>query len=171
MATTFPDTVVFRGYAAPVRAELDIHDLEVIGAIPPRSSTAPMYVRNSADHTYPPLLGKDIFLNGDGMIHQRALRQNGHADLKTRYVRKLGQFLQGARRAAGRALFGALSQSRSPTTPERPRPTSIANTANTSVMWHRRPALCALKEAGTSPTSWTPRRWRRAASFDFARVS
>ncbi len=136
-ATRFPDTIVFRGYAAPVRAEVDIHDLEVEGTIPPALNGA--YVRNSADHAYPPMFDNDIFLNGDGMIHQVRI-ENGRAHLKTRYVQtdKLKR-----ERAAGRALFGAY---RNPFTDD----PSVANvdrgTANTSVMWHGG-KLLALKEA------------------------
>ena len=57
----FPDDIVFRGYAAPSRVEGDVHDLEVVGRIPDELNGA--FYRNSADHRYPPLLGKDIFLN------------------------------------------------------------------------------------------------------------
>ena len=80
----FPDLLVYRGYSAPVRIECDVHDLEVQGTIPPELNGA--YYRNSADPSYPPLHGTDIFLNGDGMVH-RVWFENGHADLKTRYVR------------------------------------------------------------------------------------
>ena len=79
----FPDILIYRGYAAPVRIEGDVRDLEVIGTIPAGLNGA--YIRASADPAYPPLHGTDIFLNGDGMMHMVRL-ENGHADLKTRYV-------------------------------------------------------------------------------------
>ncbi len=134
----FPDTVVFRGYAAPVRVESEVQDLEVIGTIPPELNGA--YYRNSADHTYPPLFEKDIFLNGDGMVHMVRF-ENGHADLKTRYVRTTKFELE---RKARRALFGAYRNSFTDL-PE------VAgqdnNTANTSMFWHHG-KLYALKESG-----------------------
>lgn len=134
----FPDDVVFNGYAAPVRIEGHVHDLEVIGRIPPELEGA--YYRNSADHSYPPLLGKDIFLNGDGMVHMVRI-ENGHADLTTRYVRTRKFMLE---RAARRALFGAY---RNPFTDAPEVKGEDANTANTSIMWHHG-KLFALKEAG-----------------------
>ena len=76
--------LIYRGYAAPVRIEADVYDLEVQGTIPAGLNGA--YFRASADPCYPPLLGIDIFINGDGMLHQVRF-DNGHADLKTRYVR------------------------------------------------------------------------------------
>jgi carotenoid cleavage dioxygenase-like enzyme len=97
----FPADIVFSGYAAPVRIEGEVHDLEVIGAIP--SDLNGVYFRNSADHAYPPRLGKDILLNGDGMIHKVRI-QNNHADLTMRYVRTRKFLLE--RNARG-ALFGA----------------------------------------------------------------
>jgi carotenoid cleavage dioxygenase len=134
----FPDDVVFNGYAAPVRIEGEVHDLEVIGNLP--HELEGIYIRNSADHAYPPLLGKDIFLNGDGMVH-RVRIQNGHADLTMRYVRTRKFELE---RSARQALFGAY---RNPFTNSPEVADEDANTANTSVMWHHG-KLYALKESG-----------------------
>jgi carotenoid cleavage dioxygenase len=134
----FPDDIVFRGYAAPSRVEGDVHDLEVVGQIPPELNGA--FYRNSADHTYPPLLGKDIFLNGDGMVHMVRF-ENGHADLKTRYVRTRKFELE---RKARRALFGAY---RNPFTDSAEVAGEDNNTANTAVLWHHG-KLYALKESG-----------------------
>jgi carotenoid cleavage dioxygenase len=134
----FPDDIVFRGYASPVRIEADVHDLEVVGQIPVELNGA--YFRNSADHCYPPLLGKDIFLNGDGMVHCVRF-ENGHADLKTRYVRTEKFKLE---RQARRALFGAY---RNPFTDAPEVAGRDNNTANTSILWHHG-RLYALKESG-----------------------
>lgn len=138
VSLAFPDEVVFQGYAAPVRIEGEVHDLEVIGTIPRELNGA--YYRNSADHSYPPLYARDIFLNGDGMIHMVRF-ENGHADLKTRYVRTKKFELE---RQARRALFGKYRNSF----------TDLAevagqdnNTANTSMLWHHG-KLYALKESG-----------------------
>ena len=134
----FPDHIIYRGYSAPVRIEADVQDLEVIGTIPNELNGA--YYRNSADPTYPPLLGKDIFLNGDGMVHMVRF-DNGHADLKTRYVRTRKFELE---RKARRALFGAYRNSFTDSA-------EVAgednNTANTSMLWHHG-KLYALKESG-----------------------
>jgi carotenoid cleavage dioxygenase-like enzyme len=134
----FPTDLVFSGYAAPVRIEGEVHDLEVIGRIP--AELEGVYVRNSADHSYPPRHGRDIFLNGDGMIHKVRV-QNGRADLAMRYVRTRKFELE---RQAGKALFGAY---RNPFTDSPAVAGEDANTANTSVMW-RNGKLYALKESG-----------------------
>lgn len=134
----FPNDIVFSGYAAPVRIEGEVHDLEVIGTIPPELEG--VYYRNSADHAYPPLLGKDIFLNGDGMVHMVRI-QAGHADLTMRYVRTRKFQLE---RQARRALFGAY---RNPFTDTPTVAGEDANTANTSILWHHG-KLYALKESG-----------------------
>ena len=134
----FPDLLIYKGYSAPVRIEADVQDLEIEGVIP--EELFGTYYRNSADPTYPPLHGKDIFLNGDGMVHMVKF-ENGHADLKTRYVRTKKFELE---RKARRALFGAYRNSFTDS-PE------VAgqdnNTANTSVMCHHG-KLFALKESG-----------------------
>ena len=133
----FPDQLIYQGYSAPVRIEADVYDLEVEGTIPPELNGA--YYRNSADPTYPPLLGKDIFLNGDGMVHMVRF-ENGHADLKTRYVRTEKFELE---RKARRALFGAYRNSFTDDA-------SVAGkdngTSNTSMLWHHG-KLYALKES------------------------
>jgi carotenoid cleavage dioxygenase len=134
----FPDLLIYRGYSAPVRIEADVHDLEVVGRIPPELDGT--YFRNSADPTYPPLLGKDIFLNGDGMVHSVRF-ERGHADLKTRYVRTEKFELE---RQARRALFGAY---RNPYTDLPEVAGRNNNTANTSMLWHHG-KLYALKESG-----------------------
>jgi carotenoid cleavage dioxygenase-like enzyme len=134
----FPDQLVYRGYAAPVRIEGDVYDLEVEGTIPDALNGA--YYRNSADPAFPPLLGKDIFLNGDGMVHMVRF-ENGHADLKTRYVRTEKFELE---RAARRALFGAY---RNPFTDSPEVAGKDNNTANTALLWHHG-KLYALKESG-----------------------
>jgi carotenoid cleavage dioxygenase-like enzyme len=133
----FPDLLIYRGYSAPVRMETDVYDLEVMGTIPKELNG--MYFRNSADPQYPPLLGKDIFLNGDGMVHSVRF-DNGHADLKTRYVQTEKLALE---RTARRALFGAYRNSFT----DDPLVAGKDNgTANTSMLWHHG-KLYALKES------------------------
>jgi carotenoid cleavage dioxygenase len=152
----FPDLLVYRGYSAPARMEVDVRDLEVLGHIPPELNGA--YFRNSADPTYPPLLGSDIFLNGDGMVHCVRF-DNGHADLQTRYVRTT-KFER--ERAARRALFGAY---RNPYT-DLPEVAGVDNnTANTSILWHHG-KLYALKESGR-PYALNPHTLATLGEHDF----
>ncbi|MCS7485313.1 MULTISPECIES: carotenoid oxygenase family protein [Marinomonas] len=134
----FPNELTFKGYAAPVRIEGHVHDLEVIGSIPPELEGT--YYRNSADHTYRPLHPNDIFLNGDGMVHMVRFEQ-GHADLTTRFVRTKKFELE---RQARRALFGSY---RNPFTSSEAVREEDHNTANTSVMLLNK-KLYALKESG-----------------------
>lgn len=96
----FPDQLIYRGYAHPVRIEGEVYDLEIDGHIPADLNGA--YVRLAADPQYPPLHGQDIFINGDGMTHMVRIA-NGHADLKMRYVQTEKLKIE---RAARRALFG-----------------------------------------------------------------
>ena len=135
-APLFPDLLVYRGYSAPVRIEGDVYDVEVEGQIP--AELAGTYYRASADPQYPPLLGQDIFINGDGMIHMVRI-ENGHADLKMRYVQTEKYKRE---RQARRALYGAY-RNRYTDLPQ------VAGTdrgtANTSVFWHHH-SLYALKE-------------------------
>lgn len=152
----FPDILVYRGYAAPVRIEGDVFDLEVIGAIP--EGLEGTFYRNSADPRYPPRLGTDIFLNGDGMIHMVRI-EGGHADLKTRYVRT-DKF--NAERAARRALFGAY---RNPFTDDPTVAGIDRGTGNTSVWWNRG-RLFALKE-DSRPIELDPHTLATIGTHDF----
>jgi carotenoid cleavage dioxygenase-like enzyme len=152
----FPDSLVYKGYSAPVRMECDVYDLEVEGEIPRELDGA--YIRACADPSYPPLLGSDIFLNGDGMLHQVRL-QDGHADLKTRYVRTEKFKLE---HAARRALFGAY---RNPFTDDPSVAGKNRGTANTSAFWHAG-RLFALKE-DSRPTLIDPVTLETRGSYDF----
>jgi carotenoid cleavage dioxygenase len=152
----FPDLLVYRGYSAPVRIEADVYDLEVLGRIPPELDG--LYVRASGDPQYPPLHGTDIFLNGDGMLHSVRF-ENGHADLRTRYVRT-PKFK--AERAARRALFGAY---RNPFTDTEAVAGMDRGTANTAMFWHGG-KLFALKE-DSRPTRIDPVTLETLGTWDF----
>lgn len=152
----FPDTLVFKGHAAPVRIEADVYDLEVQGQIP--DGLRGVYYRNSADHQYPPRLGNDLFINGDGMVHMVRI-EDGHADLKTRYVRT--QRFK-AERAARRSLFGAY---RNPFTDDPSVRGMDRGTANTSIAWHHG-KLFALKE-DSRPIQLDPLTLETLGSYDF----
>jgi len=155
-AVKFPDLLIYRDYAAPVRIEGDVYDLEVQGRIPCELNGA--YYRMSADPQYPPLLGKDIFINGDGMMHMLRF-DDGHADLKMRYVRTPKW---AAERAARRALFGAY---RNPFTDDPSVKGIDGNTANTTAFWHHG-RLYALKEAAR-PMRMDPLTLETLGSWDF----
>ena len=152
----FPDLLIYRGYAAPVRIEGDVRDLEVVGTIPRGLNGA--YVRASADPAYPPLHETDIFLNGDGMIHMIRI-EDGHADLKTRYVQTGKHKLEAAAR---RPLFGTY---RNPYTDHPEAEGEDGGTANTSVLWHGG-KLFALKEA-SRPMRLDPETLETLGWWDF----
>ena len=152
----FPDALIYTGYSAPVRIEGDVYDLEVDGIIPPGLDGT--YYRNSADPQYPPRLGHDIFLNGDGMIHMVRI-ERGHADLKTRYVRT-PKFV--AERTARKGLIGAY---RNPFTDDPDYAGKDRGTANTSVWWNAG-RLFALKE-DSRPTELDPDTLDTFGSHDF----
>jgi carotenoid cleavage dioxygenase len=156
MGLQFPDLLIYRGYAAPVRIEGDVFDCEVIGRIPPGLEGT--FYRNSADPQYPPRLGKDIFLNGDGMVHMVRI-EGGHADLKTRYVRTEKWR---AERAARRSLFGAY---RNPFTDDASVAGLDRGTGNTS-MWWNAGRLFALKE-DSRPIELDPDTLETLGSHDF----
>ncbi|MFF4630086.1 carotenoid oxygenase family protein [Streptomyces griseorubiginosus] len=133
----FPDVPTFRGFQAPGRFEADVRDLEVVqGEIPADLDGA--FYRVGPDPQFPPLLGDDIFLNGDGMVSMFRF-EDGRVDFKCRWVRT-PKFL--VEREAGRALFGAY---RNPFTDDGSVRGLSRGTANTNLLWHAGRML-ALKE-------------------------
>jgi carotenoid cleavage dioxygenase-like enzyme len=156
MGLQFPDLLIYRGYAAPVRIEGDVSDCEIIGKLPPGLEGT--YYRNSADPQYPPRLGTDIFLNGDGMIHMARIAA-GHADLKTRYVRTHKWLTE---RVSRRSLFGAY---RNPFTDDPSVAGVDRGTGNTSLFW-KRGRLFALKE-DSRPIEMNPDTLDTMGSHDF----
>jgi carotenoid cleavage dioxygenase len=136
MTTQFPITPHYSGFNAPSRLESDLYDLEVEGEIP--ADLHGTWFRCGPDPQFPPLLGEDIYISGDGMMSMFRFN-NGHVDYKSRYVRT-ERFL--AEREARRALFG-LYRNRYTDDP------SVAaldrGAANTTAWWHAG-KLFALKE-------------------------
>jgi len=83
MTAPFPETPDFIGHNAPVRIECDLFDLEVIGTIP--DDIHGTWFRSVPDPQFPPMLGHDTYLSGDGMVS--AFRfEKGHVDYSIRYV-------------------------------------------------------------------------------------
>ena len=152
----WPDTPAFRGFFAPSRIEADVFELEVEGTLPPELDGA--FYRAAADTQFSPRRADDIYINGDGMITMLRF-ENGHADLRTRYVRT--QRFQ-AERAARRALFGAY---RNPYTDDPSVQGIDDGNANTSVVWHAG-RLLALKEAAL-PYELDPVTLETRGVFDF----
>jgi len=137
MSAKFPSAPLFTGFSAPSRLEGDVFDLEVIqGEVP--SDLNGVFYRVQPDPAWPPKLGRDIPLNGDGMI-TAFFFERGAVDFKSRYVRTQ-KFV--AERAARRPLFGAY---RNPYTDDPSVRGLSRGTANTSVLWHGG-RLLALKE-------------------------
>ena len=66
MVQVFPNIAAFSGYDAPTRLEADVYDLEVSGKLPKELKGT--WYRCGPDTCYPPYLGHDIYINGDGMI-------------------------------------------------------------------------------------------------------
>jgi carotenoid cleavage dioxygenase-like enzyme len=134
----FPKTPAFSGYNAPSRVEADIFDLEIEGELPPELNG--VWYRMTPDPQFPPRLGDDFYISGDGMIS--AFRfEGGHVDYRSRYVRT-ERFL--AERAARRGLYGAY---RNRFTDEASVVGLDRTVANTSPIWHAG-RLLASKEDG-----------------------
>lgn len=83
MTGPFPQTADFSGHNAPSRIECDIYDLVVEGTLPAELNGS--WYRSVPDPQYPPLLGDDVYLSGDGMVSVFQF-ENGHVDFKIRYV-------------------------------------------------------------------------------------
>ncbi len=138
MAEPFPRTPTFSGYNEPCRIEADVFDLEVEGELP--SALEGTFYRCGPDPCFPPRLGDDINLNGDGMVMMFRFAA-GHVDMRSRYVRTERFRLE---RAARRALYGAY---RNPFTDDPRVAGKDRTTANTNVVYHAG-RLLALKEDG-----------------------
>jgi carotenoid cleavage dioxygenase len=136
MTGPFPNTPDFVGYNEPMRMECDIYDLVVEGTIPEEIRGA--WYRSVPDPQYPPMLGYDVFISGDGMVSGFYFA-NGHVDFKMRYV--MTQRLLDDR-AARRSLHGRY---RNPYTDDPSVRGRKRGAANTTPVWHGG-RLFALKE-------------------------
>ncbi|MDQ1209330.1 carotenoid cleavage dioxygenase-like enzyme [Acinetobacter baylyi] len=83
MSLTFPDTAEFSGLYQPCRIEADVTDLVIEGNIP--HAICGTFYQVAPDPQYPPMLGNDIFFNGDGVVTAIQLGE-GRASIKRRYV-------------------------------------------------------------------------------------
>lgn len=138
MTKPFPQTMDFAGFNAPSRIEADIYDLVVEGELPPGLNGA--WYRMTPDPQFPPRLGDDVFISGDGMISMFRF-EDGHVDYKSRYVRT-ERFL--AERKARRALFGAY---RNRFTDDASVQGLDRTVANTSPIWHAGRLLASKEDS------------------------
>ena len=157
MTKPFPDTMDYAGFNAPSRIEADIFDLVVEGEVPAEISGR--WYRSTPDPQYPPSLGEDTYLSGDGMVSMLAIR-NGWVDYKSRYV--MTERLKNDR-AARRSLYGRY---RNPYTDD----VSVQHTpgrsaANTTPIFHAG-KLLATKEDGR-PMEMNPRTLETLGEYDF----
>jgi len=136
-AVRFPDIPLYQGAGAPLRLESDLRDCEVTYGEVPKDLNGTLY-RCGPDRQYPPLIGDDIFIDGEGMVNMFRF-ENGHVDYKNRYVRTARFKLQAKHR---RGLFGRY---RNRYTHDPLVGDCNPGTANTNVVWHAG-KLLALKE-------------------------
>ncbi|WP_024674465.1 carotenoid oxygenase family protein [Pseudomonas syringae] len=136
MTTLFPKTPEFSGpLYTPSRIEADVFDLEVEGTLP--DSIRGVFYQVAPDPQYPPMLGTDIFFNGDGLV-SGFFFADGKVSLRRRYV-KTDRLL--AQRREGRSLNGVYRNSYT----NDPLAAKNNTTANTTVMPHNG-MLLAFKE-------------------------
>lgn len=152
----FPDTVEFTGFQAPTRIEAEVHGLTVEGELP--EGLEGTFYRVQPDPQWPPKLGWDISLNGDGLVTAFYFR-DGQVDYRSRYVRT-EKFE--AERKARRALFGIY---RNPFTDDASVAGLNRGTANTAILWHGG-RLFALKE-DSHPVQLDPHTLETIGSYDY----
>jgi carotenoid cleavage dioxygenase-like enzyme len=84
LGTRFPDLPPYSGFNHPGASRRTFFELEVEGGCPPISRVR--LSRLAPEPQFPPLLGDDIVLNGDGMVGMFRFT-SGHVDFSSRYVR------------------------------------------------------------------------------------
>ncbi|MDH6268200.1 carotenoid cleavage dioxygenase-like enzyme [Rhizobium sp. SG_E_25_P2] len=157
MTRLFPATADFTGgLYKPARFEGEIYDLEVDGTVPDEIDGT--FFQVAPDPQYPPMLGDDIFFNGDGAITAFTFK-NGHVDFKRRYV--MTERLK-AQRAARASLHGIYRNRYT----NDPSVRELNNsTANTNVVVHGG-KLLALKE-DSAPYALDPVTMETIGLWDF----
>jgi carotenoid cleavage dioxygenase-like enzyme len=138
MTHPFPATPDFSGHNAPSRVECDIYDLVVEGTVPAEINGN--WYRSIPDPQYPPMLGDDTFLSGDGMVSVFRF-ENGHVDFRMRYVQT--ERWRNERRAR-RSLYGLY---RNPYTDDPSVRGSRRGAANTTPIFHGGRLLTAKEDS------------------------
>src|ERR1700722_18631793 len=100
MSIAFPNSMDFTEFNAPSRIECEVYDLVVEGQLPADLNGS--WYQTVPDPQFPPMLGHDTYLSGDGMISAFKF-ENGHVDFKMKYI--MTDRLK-ADRKARRGLFG-----------------------------------------------------------------
>ncbi|MBV8887263.1 MAG: carotenoid oxygenase family protein [Chroococcidiopsidaceae cyanobacterium CP_BM_RX_35] len=136
MMTTTLANPFLTGNFAPVREEILVDRLTVIGKLP--SDLSGTFVRNGPNPQFAPK-GHYHWFDGDGMLHGVRLC-NGNAQYCNRYVRTKGFEIE---RAEGEAVWTGLLEPPQMENPYGP----YKNTANTALVWHDG-HLLALWEGG-----------------------
>lgn len=134
----FPDTPTFTGYNTPTLEEKEADNLEIVGSLP--DDIRGSFYRCGPDPHFPPKLGDDIYINGDGMVGKFTFQAN-QVDYLAKYV-KTEKFV--VEDKAGKSLFGAY---RNPYTDDERVAGMDRTTANTTALYHAG-KLFALKEDG-----------------------
>jgi carotenoid cleavage dioxygenase-like enzyme len=158
MEVRFPDISLYRGWGAPLRIEVDAHDLEVLSGSVPKDLNGSLY-RCGPDRQYPPMTSDDVFIDGEGMVH-RFHFDHGHVDYRSRWVRNERFRLQ---EAARRSLFGRY---RNRYTDDPSVAGKNRGTANTNVVWHGK-RLLVLKE-DSLPVEVDPVTLKTKGDYDFS---
>lgn len=138
MTHPFPNHPDFIGHNAPSRIECDIHDLVIEGTLPQEINGT--WYRSIPDPQYPPMLGHDTMLSGDGMVSAFVF-ENGHVDFKVRYVQT--ERLRNDR-AARRSLHGLY---RNPYTDDPSVRGKGRGAANTTPIYHGGQILAAKEDS------------------------
>lgn len=131
----FPAAPEFVGIYEPSRLEVDVEDLVVEGQVPEQIRGT--FYQVAPDPAYPPMLGHDIFFNGDGAVTAFRFDQ-GRVSVKRRYV-------QTARLQAQRREHRSLNGIYRNVYTNDPLAAKNNSTANTTVITHNG-VLLALKE-------------------------
>ncbi|KAF1018822.1 MAG: Lignostilbene-alpha,beta-dioxygenase isozyme I [Paracidovorax wautersii] len=155
MSTLFPDIPEFTGLYKPSRVEADVADLEIEGELPPGING--VFYQMSPDSHYPPMLGQDIFFNGDGLVSAFRFDQ-GRVSLRRRYVQT--DRLK-AQRREGRSLNGVYRNVHA----NDPLAASDNTTANTTALFHAG-VLLAMKEDAL-PYALDPQTLETRGVWDF----
>ncbi len=157
MTSPFPKTPEFSGALyKPARFEGEVYDLEIEGKVPDEIDGT--FFQVAPDPQYPPMLGEDMFFNGDGVISAFTFK-NGHIDFKRRYV--MTERLK-AQRAARASLHGVYRNQYT----NDPSVQDLNNsTANTNVIVHAG-KLLALKE-DSAPYALDPVTLETIGLWDF----
>ncbi len=154
MTSTVATNPYLEGNFAPVRDEITVDNLQVIGELP--AGLSGMFLRNGPNPQFSPI-GQYHWFDGDGMIHGVHIH-NGKASYRNRYIRTHGFQRE---QEAGKAIWTGLLEPPQPDLPDG----SSKNTANTALVWHAGKFL-ALWEGG-NPHGLTLPELDTIGAYDF----